>query len=160
MKIFGGVLLLFASFFAARGYGRFVREGVRQADGFYELFCGLASYINASGAPIQSYMDGVDIPALSAVGFFTEYDRTKCLYDAFLAVRRRLFLPKGISDTADSVLRSLGRGDISTEVHLLRCGAEELKKMIDEYRTESERKIRIVTVSLAAAAFGLFMILL
>ena len=160
MKIIGGVILLFVALAVSRGYRSFVSDGVKQAQGFLDLFVGLKTHIRGSGAPIESYMLGVDIPSLSAVGFFAEYERRKSLSDAFLSVRQGLFVPNGMLDAVGRVLDLLGRGDISTEVGILDDGIDELKKMIEEYRSASERSVRVVTVTLAAVSFGLFVILL
>ncbi len=154
MKILGAVILVLSALLLARGYKSFVREGVRQAEAFLELICGLKRHISVSGAPIDRFVSGEDNPTLRSLGFYGEYSARGSLCEAFDAVRSRLCLPKGIARTVGNYFREVGRCDLSTEVRRAENGAAELKAEIEEYKTEAERSVRVVSVVLVAAALG------
>ncbi len=159
MRMLGAVTLVLSALLLARGYKSFVKEGIKQAEAFLELFVGLKRHISVSGAPIDRYISGGECPMLSELGFYREYEARGSLFDAFSAVGHRLFLPKGIKKAVQGLFLGLGKNGLSGEVRLIESGVCELKEMIAEYKGESERSVRVVSVVLVAAALGLLIIL-
>ena len=160
MKLFGALILLLAALGLSRGYGKYISDGIGQAEAFREFFVGLKSHLSLSGAPIDVYISAFDNPILNELGFLREYERSKSLYDAFLTVRARLFMPNDVKRMIEEILFGLGKGSLSSEIRFVENGLLELKELITQYKTEAGKSARIVSFVIAAVVIGILIFLL
>lgn len=160
MRLLGAAVLMLVALFATVGYRRFAYCGVAVGEAFLELLVGLRRHISVSGAPIDKYMAARSGGPLEECGFYAEYRRCGRLSLAFSRVSGRLCLSAGLLDELSDVFGRLGGSDIEGEVRLLDAAIAEIERMNKEFKGETERSVRVVSVVVVAVSLALLILLL
>ena len=112
-----------------------------------------------SGAPLDRLVRRCGDGPLFECGFYAAFLKEGSLASALETVRTKLSIPKDAAKMLSELFAQLGRSSVGCEVRLLENGVSELKEIITEYKRESERSMRVVSVVAVAIALGISILL-
>ena len=160
MRLLGTVVLMLVALFATVRYRKFAYVGVSVGEAFFELLSGLRRHISVSGAPIDKYMAKRSGGVLEECGFYEAYRRCGRLSLAFSEMSGGLWLSGGLRTELSDVFERLGGSDAEGEVRLLDAALGEIERINKEFKNETERSVRVVSVAVVAVSLALLILLL
>ncbi len=159
MSLLGVLLIIGSALALSRGYGKYLKTRLRLLGAFVD-------FIKYLEGRLEGYLEPLPVAAEKykgteeLSGFLTRLRRGDSAKDAYRQTRAEMTVCRRADGVLLSLFDSLGEGKLGHELRQIRTALGELESIYGEERNETERKRKVASALILAAALGVCILMI
>lgn len=159
MSLLGVLLIIGSALALSRGYGKYLKERLRMLGSIIDFIKYLDGRLEGYLEPLSSAADKYKGPE-ELSGLLSRLRKGASAKEAYREIRAEIPICQRADGVLLSLFDSLGSGKLGHELRQIRTALEELESIYGEERADTERKRKVASALILAAALGVCILII